>query len=151
MLSKLHRFALPLALALILCAAPLTGAAKTPAVADSSAISCPAVTLQHWKDSSNEERYSFLLGFVTMLELEKEWQGAKPLPIGKSLNNSWVAGLSGVTLRDMAKAVDDFISANPDKLDTQVVAALGHIFIRPKLTEQQLKEANARYTQLKGK
>jgi hypothetical protein len=109
------------------------------------AVNCPTVRLQHWQEANKQERMAFLLGFATMLEMEKEWQGEKPLSIKKSINHSWVRGLDGVTFGDKARSLDEYIVQNPDKLDMSVAEALGRIYVAPKMTEPEKKEAGEHY------
>jgi hypothetical protein len=109
------------------------------------AVNCPTVRLKHWQDASKQERMAFLLGLATMLEMEKEWQGEKPLSIKKSINHTWVRGLDGVTFGEMAKSLDEYIAQNPDKLDMPLPEALGRIYVAPKMTEKEIKEAGEHY------
>lgn len=113
--------------------------------------SVPVVTLEHWRDSTPNERYAFLIGFVTMLEMEKEWQGDKPLTIGYSITASWVRGLAGKTLGDLSKALDDYIAQHPDDTESSVIGVLGRIYVSPALTPAEKEEARAHYRQIKAK
>jgi hypothetical protein len=115
------------------------------------AVNCPTVRLQHWQEASKQERMAFLLGFATMLEMEKEWQGEKPLSIKKSINHTWVRGLDGVTFGEMAKSLDEYIAQNPDKLDMPLPEALGRIYVAPKMTEQEIEEAAEHYQAIQEK
>ena len=100
------------------------------------ATSMPIVRMKHWKESTPQERYSFLVGFTTMLELEKEWQGQTALPLRQSLTGSWVKGLSGVKLEQIASSIDKHIMTNPDDMDRSVVEYMWFTFVQPKLTEK---------------
>ncbi len=125
-----------------------SGAADTLSKAG-SAVSCPSVTLQNWKDSTKQEKLAFLLGFATMLEIEKEWQGEAPLPIEQSINGSWVRGLTGQTLDQLAAALDLYVTEHPDQQDRNVVSVLGALYVRPALTPQEKERAAAHYRQIK--
>lgn len=105
---------------------------------DSKAV-VPLVTLRHWKDSKPNERYAFLVGFVTMLEMEKEWQmqsGKKMTPLKESLAGSWVRGFENVSLKEIYDSVNNYISSNPSDLNRPVAEVLWYNFAQPKMTEK---------------
>lgn len=146
-------------LALVLASAVAFGAVALAPVqsnadqrlASVQAVSCPSVQLKHWKSSSQHEKLAFLFGFATMLEMEKEWQGDKPLTIGYSITASWVRGLAGKTLGDLSKALDDYIAQHPDDTESSVIGVLGRIYVSPALTPAEKEEARAHYRQIKAK
>jgi len=96
----------------------------------------PVVTLQHWKDSSKDARYGFLIGFISAIEMEKQWQGKKPLKLEQSLNHSWVKGFEGVTLKDICDNIDAYIAANPDNLQLSLVEYLWYAYAQPRVDEK---------------
>ncbi len=53
------------------------------------------VKMSHWRDSRPGQRYAFLIGFMSMLDLENEWQAANenPLSFKQSLVPSWMNAL----------------------------------------------------------
>lgn len=93
----------------------------------------PTVTMRDWKNSTADERYSFLAGFSTMLELERGWQGDSPLPIKQSLIGSWAKGLANVSIRQMDAAIAEYSAANADDADRLVVDFLWYHFVQPKI------------------
>ncbi len=96
--------------------------------------SAPVVTLRVWNESAEQEQYAFLAGFVSLFELEKEWQGQKGiLPLKQSMIGSWGAGLNGMTLRDMRNTVDNYAARNPGESNKLVVEVLWHELVQPKL------------------
>lgn len=109
----------------------------------------PTLTLQDWQASDKNEKLAFLFGIASMIELEKEWQGATPLPISKSLNQSWVRGLDGVSLDTMRRAVDKFAEEHPTLSQMAVLEAVGRIYVRPKLSETERQEASAKVEKIK--
>jgi hypothetical protein len=117
---------------------------------EAQVVDCPVVLLKHWQAANQTEKMSFLLGFVTMLEMDKEWQGQKPLPITASINQSWVRGLADVTFGQMAKRLDEYVAAHPDKLDMPLVEALGRIYVVPKMTEKELQQAEDHYRAMRN-
>lgn len=114
------------------------------------ATSCPSVLLKHWKASTRQEKLAFLFGFVSMLEMEKEWQAGRNRSIRDSITPSWVRGLSGKTLGELSDALDGYIAENPDKLDASVLGTLGRMYVAPQLSNAERKEAAARYRQIKA-
>lgn len=134
----------------IFCLAPQTVVAAEK-LERFQATSCPTVTLQNWQASNRNEKLAFLFGLATMLELEKEWQYKTPLPIDRSLNSSWVRGLDGVTIGQMLQTVDNFVAANPDKLNMSVLEVLGRTYVKPRLTRQETEIAARRVEEIREK
>ncbi|CAK7056991.1 MAG: hypothetical protein DELT_01275 [Desulfovibrio sp.] len=109
----------------------------------------PPVQLQHWKNSSDGERYAFLIGVLSMMDMERAWQGKKPLPVAQSTNGTWVRGLSNTSLKDINNALDAYIAAHPSEMERPVLEVLGKIYVRPKLSKAERSEAAARYEKVK--
>ncbi|MDL2272411.1 hypothetical protein LJC23_05200 [Desulfovibrio sp. OttesenSCG-928-I05] len=93
----------------------------------------PTVTMRDWKNSTIDERYSFLAGFSTLLELERGWQGDTPLPIKQSLIGSWAKGLSNVSIRQMDAAVNEYVHSSGADMNRLVVDYLWFTFVQPKI------------------
>lgn len=150
-MQQLHRFAVCAAFAvlLLLCGPGLQSARAD--LADVSAVSCPVLTLKHWQASSDNEKMAFLLGLASMLELERWWQNDQPLPISSSITQSWVRGLAGKTLGQMAAALDDYVAKHPDRLDESVLRTLGRMYVRPVLSPAEKKDAGDRYEQIRNR
>ncbi len=145
----------PLAIAAFIGAllAPCVYATPGHAVSPSpkqEAMSLPTLTLQNWRASAKNEKLAFLFGLATMVELEKEWQGAQPLPISQSLNQSWVRGLDGLSLGTISAALDKFADEHPTLSQMSVLEALGRIYVRPKLNDAERKEAADKARQIKA-
>ena len=94
------------------------------------------VTVQVWKDSSDQEQKAFLLGFMTMLEMEKRWQGKNQLPFKQSLVSSWSMGLSDLTFDQIDATLDNYAINNPQDMQRQVVEVLWFQLVQPKLIQQ---------------
>ena len=104
----------------------------------------PVVTLQIWQASSMQEQYAFLAGFVSMFELEKEWQGQKGiLPLQQSMIGSWGMGMNGMSLKSIRNAVNAYCANNPNEVDRLVLDVLWHEFVQPKLEAASAAGANA--------
>lgn len=106
----------------------------------------PVVTLGHWKDASKDARYGFLIGFTSAIEMEKQWQGKKPLRLEHSLNHSWVKGFDGVTLTNIYDNINAYVEANPDNLQLSLVEYLWYAYAQPqvkeKVSQNKLKSLN---------
>jgi len=124
-------------------------ASAVEAIAGVKAISCPAVTLDHWRNSSRDEKLAFLFGFASLLEMEKEWQGNRPLPIKQSIIGSWIRGLDGVTLGQMSDAIDAYATRHPDQMELSVLEVLGGLYVRPNMTQAEMVEADKRVREMK--
>jgi|GEM_PF-2756667 hypothetical protein len=137
-----------LMLALALCPGCSTESGELPpadiAQVDPQDISIPLVTLKHWKDSTPGERYSFLIGFVTMLELEKECQGRNGrelLPFEQSLIGAWVRGFENRPLAEIYNGLNRFIADNPGDLDRPVALVMWFLFAQPRMLAERISEA----------
>ena len=101
--------------------------------------SVPLVTMDHWKNSTPGERYAFLIGFITMLELEKEWQGRdgqEILSFEESLVPRWVEGLTHRPLAEIYNGLNRHVSDSPDELHRPLVEVMWFNFIEPGLNEE---------------
>lgn len=153
-MRTMYRIALScIAVAAICLVAPMAqGAGKSldKQVADSSAVHFPFIQLHHWKNTPAPERHAFLAGFVSMLELERLWQGPNALPVNRSVVGTWVKGLSNVTLRDMDASLNQYIKTHPNDMDKSVLEILGLVYVRPKLSMEEQKMAGDRCDALKA-
>ena len=109
----------------------------------------PTLSMNRWKHSSPAEQKAFLFGFVAAIEMETAWQGDNSLPIGKSIAPSWKKGLSGVSISEMSEALDRYADQHPEKLDKHVLGVLASLFVRPKLSPDERKEAKERHRQIR--
>lgn len=95
------------------------------------------LTLRHWQDSTEASRYSFLIGFASMLELEKSWQGRHNsgalLPFKQSLVGAWSTGLSGLSLHQIYRNITEYAASNPQELDRPLVDYMWYTFAQPGL------------------
>ena len=94
---------------------PVFSADSEKSLSESKALSFPDIKLKHWKASSQSEKLSFLAGFASMIELEREWQGKNPLSIEQSTVGSWVKGFADVRFSDISTALDQYAEQNPDQ------------------------------------
>lgn len=148
---KRFRAGLISAVAIVMLAVPAALSADSLAKgAVRDAVAFSPVQLRHWKNSTQNERYAFLTGLFSMLELEGAWQGKQALPISKSINRSWIQGLSGKTLQEVSAAIDQYYRDNPGAEDTPVVEVIGRIYVKPALTKAERDAAATRYEQLKA-
>lgn len=114
-------------------------------------LAAPVVTLQTWQNSTDGERASFLIGFMSMVDIERVWQGTPGLTVAQSTGGMWVKGLRGVSLPQLMKSVSDYITANPGSMNESVLEVLGRIYVAPQLSEAEKKAASARYDAIKHK
>lgn len=140
------------AAALVLFAFPATSMARKglPAQGSVSSPPLPVITLDVWKNSTDQERRAFLMGVVTVLEMESAWQGKNSLPIEQSIVPTWVRGLSGVTIPEMDNALNEYMLKNPKAGDRSVLMVLGRLYVRPKLSQTERDAAAKHYDALKA-
>lgn len=114
-------------------------------------IAAPVVTLKTWQDSTENERAAFLIGFMSMVDIERAWQGEPGLSVAQSTTGMWVKGLKGVSLPQLIKSVSDYITANPGSMDESVLEVIGKIYVSPQLSKTEKKAASDRYSVIKHK
>ncbi|MFZ5427342.1 MAG: hypothetical protein ACOZEN_10220 [Thermodesulfobacteriota bacterium] len=92
----------------------------------------PVITGEHWMNATAQERLAFISGLTTMIELEKEVQGASPPGDQRSLIPAWVSGLSRFTLKEIVAAMDDVYAKKPNLKAKPVVEVLWYEVAFPK-------------------
>ena len=120
------------------------------AEAKDEALSSHSLTLSHWKYSSESEQRAFLMGFISALGMEKMWQADKPQPIEKSLVGVWARGLDGLSYPEICRTLNEYITQHPEQMDEDVMKVLADIYVRPKMTQDERKEASAHYAKIRG-
>lgn len=124
-------------LALMSPAAQAAPTTQTRAIAQHREVQdMPAVTLQHWRDSSQDARYAFPIGFASAIELERQWQGPRPVALEQSLNNTWSKGFDNVSLKNMFENINAYVANNPGKLQMPLVEYLWFAYAQPKVSER---------------
>ncbi len=96
----------------------------------------PVITGEHWMKASPEQKLAFVAGMATIIELEKEIQGANPLPKEKSLISGWVKGMSKHTLKEIVAELDAFYAKQPGQVDKSVVEVMWFEVAAPNLKKQ---------------
>ena len=108
---------------------------------NAEAAEAPYVALRHWKASSERERYAYLIGFMNMLEFEKEWRIRyyKDLPPtqGSSVG-SWVKGLEGVSWKTVYDSIEAYIADNPNDMNLSLIEMLWYKFVHPALEKEKI-------------
>lgn len=132
----------------VLALAPPAASAQNASVSNASSL--PMVQLSHWQNSTTQERHAFLMGFVSMVQVESAWQGKNSLPVEQSTTATWMRGLSGVSIQQMDAALNTYIAEHPKAMDKSVIETLGYIYVRPKLSKQERDSAAKRYEVLKA-
>lgn len=100
----------------------------------------PVVTLQRWQNAKEDERYAFLVGFVTMMDIEHSWQGEKPLPYKQSLIDCWYQGLKGMTYKELYNRIEAYIAAHPADLGLPLPQVVWFEVVQPKMADKIQKE-----------
>ena len=100
----------------------------------------PTVTLQRWQNATEDERYSFLVGFVTMLDIEHSWQGDNPRPYKESLIDCWYQGLKGTTYKELYAVIENYIAAHPGDLELPLPQVIWFEVVQPKVADKITSE-----------
>ena len=139
-MNKLYsRSCLLLALALLIGAifiVPDSAFAQGQITKSDEVGSTPIVTLQRWQAAEESERYSFLIGFVTMLEIEHAWQGDNPLPFKQSLIDCWVQGLQGMSYKELYVRINNYIAEHPNDLELPLPQVIWFDVVQPKVADK---------------
>lgn len=100
----------------------------------------PVVTLQRWQNAAENERYSFLVGFVTMLDIEHSWQGDHPLPYKDSLIDCWYQGLKGMSYKELYGVIENYIATHPKDLELPLPQVIWFEVVQPKVADKIVTE-----------
>ena len=68
----------------------------------------------------------------------------------QSINASWVKGLDGKSLGELANAIDKYAAEHPELKNRSVLLALANMYIHPKMTQTERAQAAARWTLIQG-
>lgn len=105
-------------------------------IKDEEVTSTSKVTLKRWQNAAENERYSFLIGFATMLEIERTWQGDNPRPYRESLIDCWYQGLNGMTYKELYTSIENYIAAHPNDLDLPLPQVIWFEIVQPKVADK---------------
>ena len=98
------------------------------------------VTLKRWQNANEDERYSFLVGFMSMLDIEHSWQGDEPLPYKESLIDCWYQGLKGMTYKEVYAAIENYIATHPGDLELPLPQVIWFELVQPKVADKINRE-----------
>jgi hypothetical protein len=93
----------------------------------------PVVTGQEWMNSSEQEKRAFLMGALTVIELEKEYAGQAETPdkgyeghtpMVASMSSGWVERLSPHTITEIMNAIDSYYRSNPGQIQRPVIEVM---------------------------
>ena len=107
---------------------------------DTEVNATPKVTLERWQNADERERYSFLVGFVTMLEIERSWQGDAPRPYKESLIDCWYQGLNGMTYQELYASIENYIATHPGDLELPLHHVIWFELVQPKVADKINRE-----------
>ena len=100
----------------------------------------PVVTLHNWQNAAENERYSFLIGFVSLLDIEHSWQGEHPRPYKESLIDCWYQGLKGMTYKELYAVIENYIAAHPGDLALPLPQVIWFEVVQPKVADKINRE-----------
>ena len=111
-----------------------------PQIKNEDVTTSQIVTLKRWQNANEDERYSFLVGFMSMLDIEHSWQGDKPLPYSKSLIDCWYQGLKGMTYKEVYAAIENYIATHPGDLELPLPQVIWFELVQPKVADKINRE-----------
>ncbi|MFO1205089.1 MAG: hypothetical protein U1E63_05075 [Burkholderiales bacterium] len=123
-----------LAVLAFLVTAPFAGHAQTPAPGESAQVTNQRFADGNdWTKSSVDEKQAFLFGIANAISVALGWDEryipADQMTFSRRARN----GLAGTSLGEALRRIDAWYAANPDRLDTPVVAVIWLDIAKPKL------------------
>ena len=115
-------------------------AEEAPQIKNEDVTTSPMVTLKRWQNANEDERYSFLVGFMSMLDIEHSWQGDEPLPYKESLIDCWYQGLKGMTYKEVYSAIENYIATHPGDLELPLPQVIWFELVQPKVADKINRE-----------
>ncbi len=115
-------------------------AEEAPQIKNEDVTTSPMVTLKRWQNANEDERYSFLVGFMSMLDIEHSWQGDEPLPYKESLIDCWYQGLKGMTYKEVYAAIENYIATHPGDLELPLPQVIWFELVQPKVADKINRE-----------
>ena len=115
-------------------------AEEAPQIKNEDVTTSPMVTLKRWQNANEDERYSFLVGFMSMLDIEHSWQGDEPLPYKESLIDCWYQGLKGMTYKEVYAAIENYIATHPVDLELPLPQVIWFELVQPKVADKINRE-----------
>lgn len=132
-----RRFVASAVPALLLGCALLFSAISTWAGDEKPGVNGPPGSLLWWSRAGAPARAAYLGGLLDMLQLERSWQGDKPLSLKRSLADAWSGALEGVRQEDIHDAVSLYASTYPEQGGLPVLYALWEIYVLPKAVSEK--------------
>lgn len=84
----------------------------------------PIATGEHWITATEREKRAFLLGFGTLLKVEREMQGENPPPDDQTFITRLAEGLQDYTITSAMDAIDAWYADNQDQLGRPVIEVI---------------------------
>lgn len=84
----------------------------------------PIATGEHWTTATEREKRAFLLGFGTLLKIEREMQGETPPPDDQTFIPRLAEGLQDHTISSAMEAIDAWYADNETQLDRPVIEVI---------------------------
>lgn len=83
------------------------------------------VTGKHWTGASLEQKRAYLFGIGNVLEIEQAMAGDDYESMrGRSIVPVLLEGLSGTSIADMVRQLDEYYAGNPEDIDRPVIEVL---------------------------
>ena len=93
----------------------------------------PLLTGPVWQKASPDEKVAFVWGASHVVTIEQALMAEyEQLRVDNFLAKV-VEGMSGVTMNEIVRKVDEFYAANPDKLEEPVMAVIWDVLIEPNI------------------
>ncbi|QLA15400.1 hypothetical protein [Desulfolutivibrio sulfoxidireducens] len=121
--------------ALVVAAAVTLGTGTLWAVQEN----VPEITGEVWIKSSQPEKLAFLVGAGSVVAIEHHID-LKEADDPSRFTQGWVEAFKDKKWAEIAKQIDDYFAANPDKTDRLVVEVIWRELIAPNMKIQEAKQ-----------
>ena len=91
----------------------------------------PVATGEHWIKAERNGKLAYLLGIANTLDIEQALHGDSPPSDDASLVPVMMRGLSGMSLNQIADALDRWYADNPDRVTRPVLETIWFEIAKP--------------------
>lgn len=88
---------------------------------------------QAWQSMTEDCKVAFIWGAIHVVGIEKELMHKYPELKRDSFVAKFVEAMSNMPMKDVVARLDAYYKANPDKIDTVVLAVMWDIMIKPNI------------------
>ncbi len=93
----------------------------------------PVLKGDTWQKMSQEAKVSFIWGFGHVVAIEQHLMEKYPELKREDFVSKVIEGMSGIPMNEVISKIDNYYSANPDKIEKPVMSVIWDTMIRPNI------------------